>query len=256
MGKSKSSCIIALFNQSGGVSKSTLTMNLGFHLHQLKHRVLLVDMDPQGSLTLFMGLEPSELTTTIYDSVIGEQPLAITSIRESLDLVPANIKLSGAELELVMADMRDVRLKEALATVKDQYDFILIDCPPSLGLLSYVSLVAANYVLVPIQTQYKAFCGTELLLSTVARVKNRANRQLNIAGFVPTMYAKGNSQDARALKAIQEQMTQFGTVFPAISRSTAFADAAESHQPLVEYNSKHPAISVLKKIAKSLEELR
>ena len=122
--------VIVLFNQSGGVSKTTLTMNLGYHLQLRKHRVLLVDMDPQGSLTLFMGLEPSELEETIYSSIIEEQPLKIQSCLDGLDLVPANIQLSGAELELVMADMRDIRLEDALKPVKSEYDFILIDCPP------------------------------------------------------------------------------------------------------------------------------
>lgn len=247
--------VIALFNQSGGVGKSTLTMNLGYHLLERKHRVLLVDMDPQGSLTLFMGLEPSELKETICDSVIADKPLPIHSHSTGMDLAPANIRLSGAELELVMADMRDVRLRDALTPYKTQYDFIIIDCPPSLGLLSYISLVGATHVLVPIQTQYKAFCGTELLLSTVARVKSRANRHLQIAGFIPTMYAKGNLQDARALQAINEQMVQFGQVFPPIPRSTALADAAEAHVPLARYNAKHPAISVLQQVAVALEGL-
>jgi chromosome partitioning protein len=248
--------IIALFNQSGGVGKSTLTMNLGYHLQQRKHRVLLVDMDPQGSLTLFMGLEPSELKETIYNSVIADRPLPVHPNIHGMDLVPANIKLSGAELELVMADMRDIRLQDALKPVQEQYDFILIDCPPSLGLLSYISLVSATHVLVPIQTQYKAFCGTELLLSTVARVKSRANRQLEIAGFVPSMYAKSNSQDVRALQAINEQMSQFGKVFPPIPRSTALADAAEAHVPLADYNKKHPALATLQQVALAMEGLK
>ena len=247
--------VIALFNQSGGVSKTTLTMNLGYQLHALKKRVLLIDMDPQGSLTLFMGLEPSELEDTIYNSIIHEEPLKVHSFANNLDLVPANIKLSGAELELVMADMRDIRLDDAIKPIKNQYDFILIDCPPSLGLLSYISLVASDYVLVPIQTQYKAFCGTELLLGTVARVKKRANRNLKIVGFVPTMYAKSNSQDSRALQAIQEQMAEFGTVFAPIPRSTAFADAVEKHQPLIKYNSRHPAVKPLKQLAQAISKL-
>jgi chromosome partitioning protein len=248
--------VIALFNQSGGVGKSTLTMNLGYLLNMLNNRVLLIDMDPQGSLTLFMGLEPSELEITIYDSIIDERPLIIHSFGNNLDLVPANIKLSGAELELVTADMRDVRLDDGIKPVKNEYDFILIDCPPSLGILSYISLVASDYLLVPIQTQYKAFCGTELLLNTVARVKKRANRHLKIAGFVPTMYAKANSQDTRALEAIQEQMKEFGTVFPPIPRSTVFADAVEKHLPLTQYNAKHPAIEPLKELAIGIAQLR
>ncbi len=248
--------VIALFNQSGGVSKTTLTMNLGYQLNTLGKKVLLVDMDPQGSLTLFMGLEPSELEETIYNSIIDEQPLKIHTLADNLDLAPANIQLSGAELELVTADMRDIRLVDAIEPVKNQYDFILIDCPPSLGILSYISLVASDYLLVPIQTQYKAFCGTELLLNTVTRVKKRANRNLKIAGFVPTMYAKSNSQDIRALEAIKTQMAEFGTVFSPIPRSTAFADAVEKHLPLGQYNSRHPAIKPLAELAQAISQLK
>ena len=114
--------IIAVFNQSGGVSKTTLTMNLGYHLAQSKQKVLLVDMDPQGSLTAFMGLEPSDLDKTVYEAIIGEEPLPIHQNIHGMDLVPANINLSGAELELVIADMRDIRLKEALEPVLTQYN--------------------------------------------------------------------------------------------------------------------------------------
>ncbi len=230
-------------------------MNLGYSLVQREHRVLLVDMDPQASLTLFMGLEPSELKQTIYETLIEDQSLPIHQDIHSIDLVPSNIRLSGAELELATADMRDLRLKEALKLVRKQYDFILIDCPPSLGILSYISLVAATYVLVPIQTQYKAFCGTEMLLSTVTRVRGRANRTLKIAGFIPTMYAARNSQDVRALEAIQQQMTKYGKVFDPILRATAFADAAEEHIPLAKHNAKQPALAVLSQIAMHLEQL-
>ncbi len=149
--------IIALFNQSGGVGKTTLTMNLGYHLGQKKNRVLLVDIDPQASLTTFMGIDPEELERTIYESVVGEEPIYIIEQINGLDLVPANINLSAAELELVSSLMREVRLKNALASIADKYDFILIDCPPSLGILTVLSLVAATRVLVPIQTQFKSF---------------------------------------------------------------------------------------------------
>ncbi len=192
----------------------------------------------------------------IYNSIIDEQPLKIHPVADNLDLAPANIQLSGAELELVTADMRDIRLVDTIEPVKNRYDFILIDCPPSLGILSYISLVASDYLLVPIQTQYKAFCGTELLLNTVARVKKRANRNLKIAGFVPTMYAKSNSQDIRALEAIKTQMAEFGRVFSPIPRSTAFADAVEKHLPLAQYNSRHPAIKPLAELAQAISQLK
>ena len=249
--------VIALFNQAGGVGKSSLTMNIGYSLVQRKHRVLLVDMDPQASLTFFMGLEPSELEQTIYEVLVEDQLLesVIHTDINGMSLVPANLRLSGAELELVTADMRDLRLKDALKSARKDYDFILVDCPPSLGILSYITLVAATHVLIPVQTQYKAFCGTEMLLSTLARVRSRANRTLKIAGFIPTMFASRNSQDVRALEAIQTQMAEFGKVFEPIVRATAFADAAEEHLPLVKHIPKHPSLEVLDRVAKHLEEL-
>jgi chromosome partitioning protein len=240
--------VIALFNQSGGVGKSTLTMNLAYHLAR-EHRVLAIDIDPQASLTLFMGLEPSELSETVYDAIINGTTPHIINIASNLDLLPSNINLSGAELELVNADMRDYRLKDVIDAVADRYDFITIDCPPSLGLLSYISLVAAHYVLVPVQTQYKSFMGTELLLQTVGRVQKRPNRQLKIAGFVPTMYVAQNSQDTRAVEAIESQLGAVARVFPPIKRATAFADAVERHEPLFMYDKNQPALKILDEIA-------
>ncbi|HEY9878144.1 MAG TPA: ParA family protein [Leptolyngbyaceae cyanobacterium] len=248
--------IISLFNQSGGVGKSTLTMNLGYHLAQSGLRVLLVDMDPQGSLTAFMGLEPADLTETVYQSVLADADLPIHSGIYGVDLVPANIDLSGAELELVLADMRDVRLKQALQSVTAAYDFILVDCPPSLGLLSYISLVASTHVLVPIQTHYKALKGTELLLKTVKRVRSRANPDLKIAGVVPTMHDARTVQDQMSLEAIHSQLSQIAQIFPSIPRSVAFADASQEHLPLAVYSAKHPAVPMLQKIAEGMEQIK
>ena len=148
--------IIALFNQSGGVGKTTLTMNLCYQLSVRSNRVLLVDMDPQASLTTFMGIDPVELSKTVYEAIVGDEPLPIHDKIHGIDIAPANINLSAAELELVSALMREMRLKEALSSITKEYDFILIDCPPSLGILSVISLVAATHVLVPIQTQFKS----------------------------------------------------------------------------------------------------
>jgi chromosome partitioning protein len=249
--------IIALFNQAGGVAKTTLTMNLGYHLAQLKssYRVLLIDLDPQASLTNFMGVDPDALEKTLYDALINMESLPILKDLHGLDLAPASQDLTAAELELVVADMRDMRLKYALEPILDQYDFILIDCPPALGILSYLALVAATHILVPIQTQYKAFLGTELLLNTVSRVRSLPNRQLQIAGFVPTLYDARNTQDERTLEAMQEQLTPVAPVFDPIPRSTAFADAAEDNVPLAVLKKQHPALKGLKKIAKALEKL-
>lgn len=248
--------IITVFNQAGGVAKTTLTQNLGYHLAQLGRSVLLIDIDPQASLTIFMGLIPRDLKQTVYDAIVEELPLPIRSGIHGMDLAPANISLSTAEMQLVSAAMRDFRLKEAIEPIEDNYNFILIDCPPSLGLLSYLSLVAATHVLVPLETHFKAFEGTGELLKTIATVQKKANRQLVIAGFVPTKYDARNSQDTRTLAAITEQLGSAGTIFPPIPRSTAFVDASEERMPLAVYDPKHPSVSILKKIALSLESLK
>jgi chromosome partitioning protein len=154
--------IIALFNQSGGVAKTTLTQNLGYHLAQKKkNRVLLVDIDPQASLTTFMGLEPDELETSIHASIVEGKPLPVMpELIHGMSLVPADINLAASEMQLAGAIAREYRLKNALVTVQENYDFILIDCPPSLGLLSIISLTAATHILVPVQCQFKSFKGT------------------------------------------------------------------------------------------------
>ncbi|MGH2412493.1 MAG: ParA family protein, partial [Microcystaceae cyanobacterium] len=151
---------IAIFNQAGGVAKTTLTQNLGYHLSQKQQKVLLVDLDPQASLTAFMGLIPDELSQTIYHSLILEKPLPIHEKLHGVDLVPANIQLSGAEIELSAEMARELRLKAALSEVCERYDYVLIDCPPSLGLISIIALVAATHLVIPVHCHYKALIGT------------------------------------------------------------------------------------------------
>ncbi|BAZ36738.1 cobyrinic acid a,c-diamide synthase (plasmid) [Calothrix sp. NIES-4101] len=248
--------IIALFNQSGGVAKTTLTHNLGYHLAANKRRVLLVDMDPQASLTNFLGIDPETQEKTVYNAIIDEEPLFIyPEIIHGMQLAPTNINLSAAELLLPAATAREYRLAEALTPIKDNYDFILIDCPPSLGILSILSLTAATHLLVPIQCQFKSFLGTDLLLDTVARVKKKLNKNLQIAGFIPTMLDSRTAQETRTLAAVQEQLSQVATIYPAIPKSIAFADASERRIPLAMYDKNHAAVKVMKKIAKELEKL-
>jgi chromosome partitioning protein len=247
--------VISLFNQAGGVGKTTVTLNLGYQLSKRGNKVLLIDIDPQGSLTLFMGIDPASLEKTVFDAIVNEEPLSILNKIHGMDLAPTNINLSAAEIQLVNMDFREVRLLDALAPIKDDYDFILIDCPPSLGLLSYISLVAATHVLVPIETHYKAFEGTNLLLQTVARVRKKGNRSLQIAGFVPSRYAATNSQDKRTLKAIQEQFAPVAPVYSPIPRITAFVDASEKQVPLAVYEPRNAVVKILDQLAAKMEKL-
>ena len=247
--------IIAVFNQAGGVAKTTLVHNVSYHLAQRQQRVLAIDMDPQASLTIFMDFLPEELTQTVYDTVVEQAPLPIHEDIDGVDLAPANINLSAAEGRLINEFSREDRLEAGIAPLAPEYDFILIDCPPSLGLLTILSLTAATQVLVPIQTQFKAFEGTNLLLGTVTKIRRKLNPDLKLAGFVPTMYDARNTQDLRTLGAIQAELAPLGRIFPPIPRSTAFADAAEQRQPLAKYAPRHPAIAVLDAIAAGLETL-
>lgn len=247
--------VIAIFNQAGGVCKTTLTMNLGYHLALRGYRVLLVDIDPQASLTTFMGLEPHELDQTIANAILEEDTaLPIHHDLHRMSLAPANITLSAAEIQLASVMARELRLKEAVEPETSNYDFILIDCPPSLGVLSILALTASTHVLIPIQTHFKAFKGTELLLDTIKQVRKHLNRKLAIAGIIPTIFNNA-SQDKAILEALREQLSSLATVYAPIPRATAFADAAMARQPLAVYAPKHPSVMILDGIAKGMEDL-
>lgn len=230
-------------------------MNLGYALAQRKHRVLLVDLDSQASLTTFMGVEPTELELSLYDALLGDQSLPLHQSIHRMDLVPTNIHLSVAELELVSAMNREARLKNALASVVKPYNYTLIDCPPSLGLLTVLGLAAATHILVPIETEFKSYFGTGLLLDTVAKVRRHVNPHLAFAGFVPMKFDKRRSQHSRTYEQMCQELTPLGTVFPPIPDSTVFPDAAEERVPLAVFKPKHPAVKVLTDVAKGLEKL-
>lgn len=257
--------VIALFNMSGGVGKSTLTMNLGYHLAaELKQRILLIDMDPQASLTTFMGLSPFELETTIFNTLLSKDPLPVQSIPHICELTPANIFLSQAELKLASEFRREYRLADALQQINTEYDTILLDCPPSLGLLSVNCLVAANYLLIPIQTEYKSVEATITLLQATYEIAQEVNPGLKIAGAIPTMHDDRLSQAKRALQTIQEVFESLRSnpsfkdniVFPPIPRRTDFANAVAEHLPLAQYAPKHTALKTLREIATTLKTLQ
>lgn len=246
--------ILSIFNQCGGVAKTTLTHNLGYHLSQTK-RVLMIDLDPQASLTTFVGLNSKKVVHTVYQAVVEDGVLPVESLSSNLDITPANIRLSAAEKQLVSEVMREFRLKNALNTIQDHYDFILIDCPPSLGLLSVLALVASTHVLVPIETQSKSFEGTDLLLQTVRDIRKLANPQLDFAGFIPTLYDKRTIHHFEIVEAIRNQLYPLGQIFPPIPNSVVFPDASLRRLPLAEYKPKHPAVSLLNQITNTLVQL-
>jgi chromosome partitioning protein len=189
------------------------------------------------------------------DDLRKEQVVSTILSEHSIDLLPSNILLANAEQELIFAELRELRLKQVLNLIDDDYDFILIDCPPSLGILSIISLVASTHILIPIQCQFKSLIGTDSLLSTVAKIRKRLNPQLKIAGFLPTMFQKSNSLDNRTLDAINEQLSEVATVFSPMPRATAVAEASEMGKPLALCSNKHKTIlELLDLLATTLEE--
>jgi chromosome partitioning protein len=247
--------VISFFNQAGGTGKTTLAMNLGYSLSQQEHRVLLVDMDPQSSLTVFMGVQPHELEDTIAQSILDRKPLPILSRVHQMDLVPSNLTLSAADVKLATAIAKETRLKKALSSIEPTYDFVLIDCPPTLGVLSILSLVASTHILIPMQTQYKSFVGLDLLLGTISELQQEGvAADLKIAGVIPNLHDR-TAQSKEILEAVTDQFGGVAPVFPPVPRAIAFADASMQHLPLELYDSKHPALAVLKTITQSLESL-
>jgi chromosome partitioning protein len=249
--------VISLFNQAGGVGKTTLAQNLGYQLSCLSHRILLVDLDPQASLTSFMGIEPADLSDTIYTSLVEEEarPLATQKVH-NLDLAPSNLLLANAEQQLIFAPLREYRLKNVLEPYLDNYDYILIDCPPSLGILSLIGLVASRYVLVPIQTQFKATVGTDSLLSTIYKIRKQIEPNLEIMGFVPTQYSKNNNTEQRVLDLLHEQLSSVAPIFDPLPRATSIAEATEYGQPYALSPKSHPAIvNIFVQYAKRIESI-
>ncbi len=243
--------IIAVANQKGGVGKTTTTINLGAALAEKGCRVLLVDLDPQGALSNGLGIQADDLNRTVYNILLdAEQDAAevIVSARERIDLLPANIDLAAAELELVTAFSRESLLKEALAPLAPRYEFILIDCGPNLGLLTINALTAADVVLIPLQCEYFALRALSALVRTVGRVRARLNPKLKIAGIFGTMYATGT-------RHAEEVLTQAGVLFDQrvfdfyTRKSIRFAEASAAGKSILEYASGHEGAQVYRTLA-------
>ncbi len=217
----RAAVVTAIVNQKGGVGKTTTTFNLGAGLHRLGRKVLLIDLDPQASLSVSAGIAIAHLTSSIYQALLDENvnPVPIIQTAPSgIDVLPATIDLAAAEIELVNVTLRELVLKDVVAKLRPRYDHILIDCPPSLGLLTVNALAAADRVLIPLQCEFLATRGLTLLLRTLTRVQSRLNRDLTVAGILPTMF---DGRTTHANEILAELRANFpGQVFDVVIKHT------------------------------------
>lgn len=228
--------VVALANQKGGVGKTTTAVNLGAYL-ALGLRVLLIDLDPQANATSSLGIDPSGVELSSYDALIGDAAMAETIIqtgRHDLDLVPANRALAGAQVELVEMSDRERRLQRALADVRDEYAVVLIDCPPSLGILTLNALVAADRLLAPVQCEYLALEGVAQLMETLDLVRATLNPDLELLGMLMTMYDQRTRLSAQVVDEVRRHFPDrtFETVIP---RSVRLSEAPSYGKPVLEY---------------------
>ncbi|MCD6323004.1 MAG: ParA family protein [Clostridiales bacterium] len=246
--------IIAVANQKGGVGKTTTAVNLSACLAYLGKRTLLVDNDPQGNSSSGLGIDKDHVEKSIYDVLINETDIR-TVIRETmmkkLYICPANIQLVGAEVELVNQIMRESRLKESLNDIRDEYDYILIDCPPSLGLLTLNSLTAADTILVPIQCEYYALEGLTQLMSTVKLVRKHLNSTLQVEGVVLTMFDARTNLSLEVVESVRNHFNDkvYGTLIP---RNVRLSEAPSYGLPIILYDKSSKGAESYMSLAKEV----
>lgn len=242
--------IISIINQKGGVAKTTSTFNISSILANKGHRVLQIDLDPQASLTIANNMEPVDLKNTVYNVICEKEDIrnAIYEIDENLYILPASIDLSVAELDLVNEMARETILKKALKNVKEEFDYVFIDCPPSLGLLTINSLCASEYVIVPVATDYLSFRGLELLLNTIDKVKLNLNDDLKIMGLIATMYDLRTKHSNEVLDILKEDYKILGVV----SNSVKVKDSILANKPLHIFEPEHKTSKEYIRIANNI----
>ncbi|MFD1138972.1 AAA family ATPase [Paenibacillus urinalis] len=246
--------IIAVANQKGGVGKTTTSVNLGAGMASLGKRVLLVDIDPQGNTTSGVGINKADVAHCIYDVLIEEihprEAIVETRI-QGLHIIPATIQLAGAEIELVSTISREVRLKKSLQLVKDEYDYILIDCPPSLGMLTINSLTASDSVIIPIQCEYYALEGLSQLLNTIRLVQKHLNTSLQIEGVLLTMFDARTNLGIQVIEEVKKYFQQkvYQTIIP---RNVRLSEAPSHGQSIITYDPRSRGAEVYLELAKEV----
>ena len=246
--------IVAVTNQKGGVGKTTTSVNLGACLAYIGEKVLLVDIDPQGNATSGVGVEKGDVQQCIYDVLVDDVDVKETikqSKVENLSIVPATISLAGAEIELVPTISREVRLKKALEKVKDEFDYIIIDCPPSLGLLTINALTASDAVVIPVQCEYYALEGLSQLLSTVRLVQKHLNHDLMIDGVLLTMLDARTNLGIQVIEEVKKyfQDKVYRTIIP---RNVRLSEAPSHGEPIIIYDAKSRGAEVYLELAKEV----
>ncbi|WP_373842455.1 ParA family protein [Limosilactobacillus sp.] len=246
--------VIALANQKGGVGKTTTSVNLGACLADLKQRVLLIDLDPQGNATSGLGIEKRNIKKSVYDVLINDVPLKEViqpSSHPGLDIAPTTIALSGAEVELTNLMARETRLKDAFGDIRNHYDFILIDCPPSLGLLTINAFTAADSILIPVQSEYYALEGLSQLQNTINLVRKHFNPDMKIEGVLLTMYDRrtnlGQQVNAEVQKAFGNLV--YRTIIP---RNVRLSEAPSHGLAIVDYDRRSTGAQVYQQLAKEV----
>lgn len=246
--------VIAVTNQKGGVGKTTTSVNLSASLARIGKKVLLIDIDPQGNATSGIGINKADVQYCIYDVLINDISLKDAIFRiepESLDVIPATIQLAGAEIELVPTISREVRLKRALHQLRDSYDYIIIDCPPSLGILTINSLTAADSVLIPIQCEYYALEGLSQLLNTIRLVQKHLNTELKIEGVLLTMFDARTNLSIQVADEVKKyfQDKVYSTIIP---RNVRLSEAPSYGQSIISYDTRSKGAEVYLELAKEV----
>ena len=244
--------IIAVANQKGGVGKTTTAINLSACLAEKSKKVLTLDMDPQGNTTSGLGVDKNQAENTVYELILDESELSeciYPSVMENLSVIPSNINLSGAEIELIGFENKEYLLKSKLDMIRSDYDYIIIDCPPSLNLLTINAMTAADSVIVPIQCEYYALEGLSQLIHTIDLIKERLNPKLEIEGVVFTMYDARTNLSLQVVENVKENLDKniYKTIIP---RNVRLAEAPSYGMPITEYDPKSKGAKTYEKFTK------